>query len=278
MSQPSEAPKSFMQKLLDVVEKVGNKVPHPMVIFLVLIAIVMVLSHILHLLGTSLTTEVIVPERNVPAYVNPDSYPYAEELSEPHRPIKRTTAVQSLLTMDGLRFMYVSLIPSFMSFTGVGLIIVAPALLTPLGHLEFLKHDVNQRQLASDAEDVGHFDLLGVGARGEDGKVGASEPEQPVPKHVVPMPLKDHSAHIKDFFPFPDGFPHPQAAAGEDHVLQTIDHQEHDEPDQKKKHGNRQVAKGVHVDIEELQPPEDRVPHTKDREENGREAQQENHY
>jgi aminobenzoyl-glutamate transport protein len=52
MSQPSEAPKTFMQKLLDVVEKVGNKIPHPVMIFLVLIAIVMVLSHVFYLLGT----------------------------------------------------------------------------------------------------------------------------------------------------------------------------------------------------------------------------------
>ena len=51
MSQPIEAPKTSMQKFLDVVEKVGNKVPHPAVIFLILIAIVVVLSHVLHLLG-----------------------------------------------------------------------------------------------------------------------------------------------------------------------------------------------------------------------------------
>jgi aminobenzoyl-glutamate transport protein len=37
----------------------------------------------------------------------------------------KTTAVESLLTTDGIRFMFVSLIPSFMSFTGLGLIIVA---------------------------------------------------------------------------------------------------------------------------------------------------------
>ena len=45
MSQPIAAPKTVMQKFLDVVEKVGNKVPHPAVIFLILIAIVVVLSH-----------------------------------------------------------------------------------------------------------------------------------------------------------------------------------------------------------------------------------------
>jgi aminobenzoyl-glutamate transport protein len=125
MSQPSEAPKTMMQKVLDVVERVGNKVPHPAVIFLVLIALVVVLSHVLHLLDVSVTTEVITPEANAPAWKSPDSYPYAKELTLPHTPVKRVTAVQSLLTTDGIRFMYASLIPSFMSFTGLGLIIVA---------------------------------------------------------------------------------------------------------------------------------------------------------
>jgi aminobenzoyl-glutamate transport protein len=125
MSQTSEAPKTFMQKLLDVVERVGNKVPHPVVIFLVLIAIVVVLSHVLYLTGTSVTTEVIVPEEKPTPEKSLDAYPYSEELSKPHQPVKITTAVQSLLTTEGIRFMYVSLIPSFMSFTGLGLIIVA---------------------------------------------------------------------------------------------------------------------------------------------------------
>ena len=50
-SDVSGAPKTFMQKLLDGVERVGNKVPHPAVIFIILIGIVIVLSHILYLLG-----------------------------------------------------------------------------------------------------------------------------------------------------------------------------------------------------------------------------------
>lgn len=125
MSQQSEGPKTFMQKLLDVVEKVGNKVPHPVVIFLVLIALVMVLSHLLYMMGTSVSAEAITPEAIAPAWKSPDSYPYSEELSKPHTPEVKTTTVQSLLTTDGIRFIYVSLIPSFMSFTGLGLIIVA---------------------------------------------------------------------------------------------------------------------------------------------------------
>jgi aminobenzoyl-glutamate transport protein len=105
MSQSIAAPKSATQKFLDVVERVGNKVPHPAVIFLMLIAIVVVLSQILHMLGTSISYEVI----------NPDT----------HKIERATTPAKSLLTTDGLRFMYERLIPNFMSFTAVGLMIVA---------------------------------------------------------------------------------------------------------------------------------------------------------
>jgi aminobenzoyl-glutamate transport protein len=105
MSQSIGAPKSVTQKFLDVVERVGNKVPHPAVIFLMLIAIVVVLSQILHMLGTSISYE----------FINPDT----------HKIETATTPAKSLLTSDGLRFMYERLIPNFMSFTAVGLMIVA---------------------------------------------------------------------------------------------------------------------------------------------------------
>jgi aminobenzoyl-glutamate transport protein len=94
-----------MQKFLDVVERVGNKVPHPAVIFLILIAIVIVLSQILHVLGVSISYQVLNPET--------------------HKLDTATTPARSLLTADGIRFMYERLIPNFMSFTAVGLMIVA---------------------------------------------------------------------------------------------------------------------------------------------------------
>ena len=56
MSQTNNNSKTLMQKLLDVVEKVGNKVPHPVIIFLILIALVLVLSaHPVHLEGQAVT-------------------------------------------------------------------------------------------------------------------------------------------------------------------------------------------------------------------------------
>jgi aminobenzoyl-glutamate transport protein len=129
MTETSESSKTFMQRVLDVVEKIGNKVPHPAVIFLVLIAIVLALSHILYLSGTSVTTQVIepdLPDSTAIAEMDADyKYPYSDELFEAHKVEEETIAVKSLLTTEGIRFMYTSLIPSFMSFTAVGLIIVA---------------------------------------------------------------------------------------------------------------------------------------------------------
>lgn len=97
--------KGMMQKFLDLVERAGNKVPHPAVIFLILIAIVIVGSALLQMAGTSVTMQLINPET--------------------HKPEETTIAARSLLNAEGIRFMYSTVIPSFMSFTAVGLIIVA---------------------------------------------------------------------------------------------------------------------------------------------------------
>ena len=48
-----------MQKLLDLIERVGNKVPHPVVIFLALTGLVMVMSHVLYMFGVSVTYDAL---------------------------------------------------------------------------------------------------------------------------------------------------------------------------------------------------------------------------
>ncbi len=95
----------FMKRMLDVVEKVGNKVPHPVMIFLFLIVAVFILSHILHFAGASVTQQSVDPQ--------------TEKL------VSTTVDARSLLTTEGIRFIYTSVIPNFMGFTAVGLIIVA---------------------------------------------------------------------------------------------------------------------------------------------------------
>ncbi len=132
-TSPSES-KTFMQKCLDVVEKVGNKVPHPAVIFLLLLVAVVLLSHVLHWTGMSVEYEVLVPADEAPEsspltdmmHTSMGAYPGYAGIDEDNVVIEtRTATIRSLLTAEGVRFMYTSLIPNFMSFTAVGLIIVA---------------------------------------------------------------------------------------------------------------------------------------------------------
>jgi aminobenzoyl-glutamate transport protein len=105
MSQSTDSPKGSMQRFLDLVERVGNRVPHPIVIFLILIAIVFALSHVLYLLGASVSYQVVNPET--------------------HKIDTVTTSAKSLLTAEGIRAIYVRFIPNFMGFKAIGLLIVA---------------------------------------------------------------------------------------------------------------------------------------------------------
>jgi aminobenzoyl-glutamate transport protein len=98
-------PRGFMEKLLDGVEKVGNMVPHPVVIFLMLCGLVITLSHLFYLMGTSVVVESI------------DIATHAVK--------QETTAVNSLLTAEGLRFIYTSPITNFLNFNAIGIILVA---------------------------------------------------------------------------------------------------------------------------------------------------------
>jgi aminobenzoyl-glutamate transport protein len=94
-----------LEKILATVERVGNKVPHPAIIFVWLILTIIVLSHIFYLAGFKATYDSI----------NPDT----------HKVEQVTTTAKSLLTGEGIRLMYADLVKNFMSFTAVGVMIVA---------------------------------------------------------------------------------------------------------------------------------------------------------
>lgn len=135
MGQAVHSRKSLMQRFLDGVEKVGNLVPHPVLIFVILILIVIALSHILALLEVGVSFEAIVPtaakDPAGPAEYHPKLYETggvieSQAMDEKSYSIeKQTIAARSLLTAEGIRFIYVSMIPSFMGFTAVGLMIAA---------------------------------------------------------------------------------------------------------------------------------------------------------
>ena len=54
--------KGAMARLLDFIEVAGNKVPHPVLMFLYLIIGVIILSTVLGYLGVSVTEEIVVPD------------------------------------------------------------------------------------------------------------------------------------------------------------------------------------------------------------------------
>jgi aminobenzoyl-glutamate transport protein len=105
MSQPREAPPTLSQRLLSGIEYLGNKVPHPAVLFLSLIGILIVLSQLFQWLGTSVT--------------------YTRINFETHEVEEATTAVRSLISGDGIRFIFTSIVPNFINFGPVGIIMVA---------------------------------------------------------------------------------------------------------------------------------------------------------
>ena len=121
---------SFMDRLLDTVERVGNKVPHPVLMFFYLILGVIVLSAILSLLGVSVTELVAVP---VPVEATPDFYEDVSEYTLSGIGTKdvdyviqeRTITINSLLSIDGIRFLFTSFVPNFQSFGALAVTLIA---------------------------------------------------------------------------------------------------------------------------------------------------------
>ncbi len=120
-----------MQKFLDWIEKAGNKVPHPAMIFVYLIVFVILLSAVLDLLNVGITEEVIVPVTpetvgveyiggsSEPALVIPESHPTDYTVEEV------TVNIRSLLSIEGIRFIFTSFVNNFAGFSVVAVIFVA---------------------------------------------------------------------------------------------------------------------------------------------------------
>ncbi len=94
-----------MSGFLGAIERFGNKVPHPAIIFFWLIGLVILFSVIFGALGTSVTYE---------------GYDYTTGDI-----VEQTTSVRSLLSPDGIRFLLTTPVSNFLGFAGVGVILVA---------------------------------------------------------------------------------------------------------------------------------------------------------
>jgi aminobenzoyl-glutamate transport protein len=128
------AKKTFMDNLLDGVETLGNKVPHPVMMFVYLIAFVIVLSTILQLFGVSVTEQVLEP---VPVPVAHNFYPDTTQIqieatqdglewSDTHfKPQQETIPIKGLLTIEGIRFLFTSFVPNFQNFGVIAVTFIA---------------------------------------------------------------------------------------------------------------------------------------------------------
>ena len=129
---PEESAEPKTGGLLNTIERIGDKVPHPAIIFLALCAIVILLSAALAAVGVSVTYDAVEPapvETEVhydggtvePSYETPAEAPDATD----YETRTETTEVESLLSADGLRFIFTSSISNFNNFGVVGVILVA---------------------------------------------------------------------------------------------------------------------------------------------------------
>jgi aminobenzoyl-glutamate transport protein len=116
----------FAQRALAWIEKVGNKVPNPAVLFIGLCVGVIVLSQLLDWLNVSVTSEVAAtPDVETAQRVDGVSALPYDDAPEEYPVTTETFVVKGLLTGDGIRFMFTSLVPNFLGFTAVGVILVA---------------------------------------------------------------------------------------------------------------------------------------------------------
>lgn len=126
------AKRSRVQRMLDGIERVGNKVPHPAIIFLGLVGLVIVLSVILAAFDVRVTYDVVEPppeeveEQYVGGSVVPEPTPSLDDyLGEDLEVVRETTSVRSLLGADGIRFIFSSFVNNFASFSVVAVVFVA---------------------------------------------------------------------------------------------------------------------------------------------------------
>ena len=122
-----------MQRVLDGIERVGNKVPHPALIFLALCVIVILLSHVLYLADVEVTTEVAkapevtgeVTESGGSTYPTLESPLTGADGEDDYEVETERITAESLLTGAGIAFIFTTAVQNFNDFGVVAVILVA---------------------------------------------------------------------------------------------------------------------------------------------------------
>lgn len=119
-----------MEKILNSIERIGNKVPNPVLMFVYLIAFIFVLSTILEWIGVSVTETIAEP---VPVTTEQIYYggtlfdvTLAEDYRDQEYEIKEVTiSIRGLLTLDGIQFIFTSFVDNFAGFSVVAVAFIA---------------------------------------------------------------------------------------------------------------------------------------------------------
>ncbi len=128
------AAKSLVERALDTIERIGNKVPHPVMMFLYLIVLVIVVSQVLDWLDVSVTDTIAVP---APIAVTEVPYqdtrttqiemdPLDRAIETPSYTIEEVTiSIKGLLSVEGIRFIFSSFVLNFQNFGVVAVTFIA---------------------------------------------------------------------------------------------------------------------------------------------------------
>ncbi len=129
---PAEVPEhTFLERLLDKIERAGNRMPDPAILFLALCGGVIVLSQIMFWFDVKATYEVIKPppvptqETYYGGSVEPtDVGPTEPVPPDAYRTVTETTKVKGLLQGEGIRYLFTSFVSNFRNFAAVAIILV----------------------------------------------------------------------------------------------------------------------------------------------------------
>ncbi|MCB0879086.1 MAG: AbgT family transporter [Thermoleophilia bacterium] len=134
-TKPRSTRRGLGARLLGAIERAGNRVPHPAILFLALIVGVIGVSQVLAWLDVSASYEVAVPIEAPQqphdtdgsilggAYEEP-AIGYDEVYPDEYEIVEQKAEAQGLLDGDGIRFLFTSFVTNFMNFTAMGIILI----------------------------------------------------------------------------------------------------------------------------------------------------------
>ena len=118
--------------LLGAVERIGNTVPHPVLMFGYLIILVIVLSWGLSLLNVSVTEQVAVPvEAGAPQYdyyedtTHPGLIGGQDPYEEDWTIVEQVIPIKSLISIEGIRFIFSTFVSNFAGFGVIAVTFIA---------------------------------------------------------------------------------------------------------------------------------------------------------